>query len=521
MKEGSFSASAALAAFSEPFVQSRRALVFGSSLSAAPRLLIERGARMVQVCDPNPARVEEAAERLAAPGLAFTTFSDELLQARDASFDFVFVENLAAFDARALVARAKRLLAPRGIALFATPNRDSPAPLLPPPEPSAAPLDYYALYDLAKAEFEHVRMLGQAPFVGYAVVDFAPDGNPEPSIDSEFVPRGSEEPEIFLALASRHRASAASYLVVQLPMHRVLSRSAASPATAPIPVASRSPRVAPGDVEAKLARQEAWIVELESRAEAADARADAAEERVEELEAELTSSRNETRPSAIDPRVLEEAQRRTAEIEAGRRRVAELEAALSGHEAARRRITELEAALAGQEAVRRRTAELESTLAEHAALGDRVAKLETALREREALLRERDTAIAARDTAIADRDRALAERDARIAQLDTRIAELEAGGTEDGSDDLGQLEQKLVERGEAVRLLERDLAEAERVGKELLRELELGSTLGPGSAAAFAELTARLAKSEADGAALSWCLGLGGGRPAESGKNPA
>src|SRR5687768_9968820 len=92
MKEGFLSASAALAAFSESFVESRRVLVFGSSLSAAPRLLIERGARMVQVCDPNPARVEEAAERLAAPGLAFTTFSDELLQAREGSFDFVLVE---------------------------------------------------------------------------------------------------------------------------------------------------------------------------------------------------------------------------------------------------------------------------------------------------------------------------------------------------------------------------------------------------------------------------------------------
>src|SRR5688572_13413823 len=260
MKEGALTASAALAAFSEPYIQSRRVLVFGSSLSAAPRLLVERGARIVQVCDPNPARVEEASERLSAPGLSFTTFGDELLQARESSFDFVLVENLAAFEARAVVTRAKRLLAPRGVALFATPNRESTAPLLPPPEPSAAPLDYYALYDLAKAEFEHVRMLGQAPFVGYAVVDFAPEGSPEPSIDSEFVPRGSEEPELFLALASRHRVTAGgSYVVVQLPMHRVLSRAVASPAVAPPPVPPRTQRMPPPDLEAKLARQEAWI----------------------------------------------------------------------------------------------------------------------------------------------------------------------------------------------------------------------------------------------------------------------
>jgi SAM-dependent methyltransferase len=497
MKEGSLSASAALAAFSEPFVQSRRVLVFGSSLSAAPRLLIERGARIVQVCDPNPARVEEASERLAAPGLAFTTFSDELLQAREGSFDFVLVENLAAFDARAVVTRAKRLLAPRGVALFATPNRESPAPLLPPPEPSAAPLDYYALYDLAKAEFENVRMLGQAPFVGYAVVDFAPEGTPEPSIDSEFVPRGSEEPEIFLALASRHRVSAASYLVVQLPMHRVLSRAAASPPTAPIPVVARSPRVAPADVEAKLARQEAWIAELESRAETADARADAAESRIEELEAELVSSRNETRPSAIDPRVLEEAQRRTAEIEAGRRR-----------------ITELEVSLAGLDAARRRAAELEGLVVDHEALGARLAKLEATLRGRDALLQDRDAALAKRDTALAERDRAIAERDARI-------TELEAVGTLETGDDFGQLEQKLVERGEAIRKLERDLAEAERVGRELVDELSRGATLGGADPAVLEDLSARLAKSEADGAALAWCLALGTARSAESEKGRA
>jgi SAM-dependent methyltransferase len=504
MKEGFLSASAALAAFSESFVESRRVLVFGSSLSAAPRLLIERGARLVQVCDPNPARVEEAAERLAAPGLAFTPFSDELLQARDGSFDFVLVENLAAFDARVVVSRAKRLLAARGVALFATPNRESTAPLLPPPEPSAAPLDYYALYDHVKAEFEHVRMLGQAPFVGYAVVDFAPDGPPEPSIDSEFVPRGSEEPEIFLALASRHRLSAPSYVVVQLPMHRVLSRAAASPATAPVPVAPRTQRMPPPDLEAKLARQEAWIVELEGRAETADARADAAEERVEALEAELASARSETRPSAMDPRVLEEAQRRTAELESMRRRASELEAALAGHETTRRRAAELEAAVAEQGSLLKRITELQAKLAER----------DAKLAEREANLLERDALLAKRDAALADRDRTLKERDARI-------AELALAADPDSEDDLGKLERQLAERGEAIRVLERDLAEAERIGRDLVGQLARGGGLGAGDAQALSELKARLAKSEADGVALAWSLALATTRTAESQKGTA
>ncbi len=168
MPTGSLSSTAALAAFIEPFIEGKRALVFGSALASTPRLLLERGARAVHVSDPAPLRVAEAAERNATPGLTFSAFSDETLAGRDGSVDCVLVENLGAFDARALVARVKRLLSPRGVALFVTPNRDATAPLLPPPEPQAAALDYYALYDLVAGEFEHVRMLGQAPFVGYA-----------------------------------------------------------------------------------------------------------------------------------------------------------------------------------------------------------------------------------------------------------------------------------------------------------------------------------------------------------------
>ncbi|HEV8547621.1 MAG TPA: class I SAM-dependent methyltransferase, partial [Polyangiaceae bacterium] len=202
MAQGSLSASAALAAFIEPFIEGRRVLVFGSALASTPLLLLERGARLVHVTDPAPLRVAEAVERGAAPGLSFSTFADETLNAREGSFDCVLVENLGAFDARAVVSKTRRLLAPRGVALFVTPNREVTTPLLPAPEPQGAPLDYYALYDLVAGEFEQVRMLGQAPFVGYTVVDFAPESAPEPLIDSEFIPRGSEEPELFVALAS-------------------------------------------------------------------------------------------------------------------------------------------------------------------------------------------------------------------------------------------------------------------------------------------------------------------------------
>ena len=53
-----------------------------------------------------------------------------------------------------------------GAAVFATPNPDR--------NPGAL-LTYYELYDLVSLQFPVVRMLGQAPFRGYTIADFAPD----------------------------------------------------------------------------------------------------------------------------------------------------------------------------------------------------------------------------------------------------------------------------------------------------------------------------------------------------------
>jgi SAM-dependent methyltransferase len=453
MTNGSLTSTAALAAFIEPFIEGRRALVFGSALSTTPRLLLERGARLVHVCDPAPLRVDEAALRAAAPGLSFSTFSDETLAGREGSFDCVLVENLGAFDARAVVARAKRLLSTRGVALFVTPNREALAPLLPPPEPNAAPLDYYALYDLVAGEFEHVRMLGQAPFVGYAVVDFAPDAAPEPLIDSEFIPRGSEEPELFVALASRHKTGLAGYAVVQLPLHRVLSGSAVS-ARAQLPPEP----VVPVELARKLKQQDAWIIELEGRAETADQRADQAEEELERVSAELSRAR---------------------------------QAALTAVR------VELPAAPppAPPPPPQPVVAEPPTPSAEQQALTAEVERLRSRARELELKLSERDAARAVLEATIAERD--------------ARIEELLQTPPADATSDFDALEQKLAERGEAVRRLERDLAESERVGRELLFDLSHPKAhTDPELVQKLDALAARLAASEADRLALGWAAAV-------------
>jgi predicted nucleic acid-binding Zn-ribbon protein len=393
------------------------------------------------------------------------------------------------------------LLAPRGVALFVTPNRDAPTPLLPPPEPTAAPLDYYALYDLAAGEFEHVRMLGQAPFVGYTVVDFAPDAAPEPLIDSEFIPRGSEEPELFVALASRHRTGLAGYAVVQLPLHRVLSGGAVSSRAAlpPEPPASV-------DLARKVKQQETWIIELESRAETADQRADDAETEVDRLKAELDRLKPEL--DRLKPeldRLKPELDRLKPELDRLKPELDRLKAELAEARRARPAPVAPPPVLVAPPPVAPlppppapKPAEPARPSAEQLALASEAERLRARVRELESRLSERDSA------------RALLE--ATIVERDARIEELLSAPPAEATSDFDALERQLSERGDAVRRLERELVESERLGRELLFDLSHAGVQGdPELTQKLDALSARLAASEADRLALGWAAAVARG----------
>jgi SAM-dependent methyltransferase len=408
------SASAALAAFGEAFANGRKVLVLGSALSSLAELLLERGARLVHVCDPDPARAQQAGARNRATNLSFAAWGEPPLALREGAFDLAVVENLSAFEPTRTLRELHRLLGPRGVALVASPNHDGPRPLLDAALESRAELDYYALYDAVAAQFRHVRMLGQAPFVGYAIAEFSPEGEIEPVIDTAFLERGSEEPDYFLALAGEHRAAADAYSLVQLPRADVLAESAPrnvedelvrlrelerqhrkriAELEATVAKAGR-PGAATLSLEHKLQRQDAWIRELESRAATADARADAAEVEIDELRKLLDAPPAEPEPAGPSPREQE----------------------------------------------------LERELAQTYA---KVREAEVRLGEAEAKL---------------------TAKSAELTQVEQKLAGLLAEEASEPNDDLGQLERQLAERGREVRKLERELREAERLGRELLRK---------------------------------------------------
>lgn len=437
-------ASLPLVSYAESLCSQARVLFVGDALSSVPRQMLERGARLVYVCDRHSARRAEAQARGADRNIVFGSLDDGPTALRESFFDLVLVENLSLEpDARATLNNVARLMTPRASALVASPNPESTRPLLG-AERAAQPLDYYALYDAVSAALPKVRMLGQVPFVGYAVVDFSAEGEPSPVLDTSLAPPRGEEPDYFVALAGRESRRLDEYAVVQLSIADVLSDRVAKAsslppppvvapepppavekAKPPQPVAAVQPAPEPAAIsvnkglEQKLLRQEAWITELEARATTADERADAAESELDE--------------------------------------------------------------------VRERLGELEQRQARESA---------TLTQERDALKAELERL----------RQR-VNEQDDLIAVKDTELAALADDG--EAKREVERLEAQLRERGERVLSLEREVFEAERIGRELLRKLDVG---GGASSQGLAE---QLAQAEAELITLRWSLDLAK-RPAHS-----
>ena len=86
------SASAALAAFAESFASGRRVVVFGNALGTLPDLLLDRGARLVHVCDPDPGRAAQAGARNRSQSLSFAPLGEGPLALREGAFDVAVID---------------------------------------------------------------------------------------------------------------------------------------------------------------------------------------------------------------------------------------------------------------------------------------------------------------------------------------------------------------------------------------------------------------------------------------------
>jgi SAM-dependent methyltransferase len=311
-----------LAAYAEPVISGRRVLVVGPASSGLALRLLERGARLVHVCDPDPVRLAEAGAKNREANVAFSALADGHFALREGAFDLAVVEDAGISDTLSLVGRVRRALAPRGVALIACPNAEARSPLLP-HTPAPIALDYYALYDAVRREFQHVRMLGQAPFVGYVVAEFAPEREPEPSLDTAFVPGGAEEPELFLALASQYPAALDAFALIQLPLRAVMDAGGADPEQLRrARAAEQAAREQLRELSLETARQNVKLRQLEASLTERDAELASLREELERRNQELANQ-------AAELAELEERARREAESDAAAHELAGFEAALS------------------------------------------------------------------------------------------------------------------------------------------------------------------------------------------------
>ncbi|MFO0613095.1 MAG: hypothetical protein U0414_10925 [Polyangiaceae bacterium] len=456
-----------LPAYLDTLVRGRRVAVLGDSSLGIGELFLERGARIVHVFDRDAGRAAEAAARHSATRgrVQFSPFVDDLAVRRGA-FDIAIVPDLSVLSDLAETVRvAKRLVPPGGLAVFATPNPDAERWLLPPSEAVGDAPGYYELYDLIAAEFSEVRMLGQAPFVGYAIVDFAA-ADPEVSIDTSSLAQ-AEVPEWYVAVASERPLDLSTYAVVEVALSDVSRATISSePNTLPRGVSGESAALSEANQRiAELhAENERLVLEARLTLDATTEREranDALAMRAADIERDLAEWKNRcTELERVATEARARADRTSHQVkdldeELGRQRDRATRLTRDLDEATKARVRAEETAHTRQ--LSSETMVIDTRLAvELATMHERVRELEAALAEAgdPPTLRSLQNA-----------------QSARIVELERRESELmvRASGLEQTVEELRQAGEELRRAGEEHRLR---AEEQQRVGDEQRRIAE-------------------------------------------------
>lgn len=191
----------------ETLVAKRRVLELGCGQGRGTALLARCAAQVVGVDIATPA-LEQAWRGQSGANLSFASGDGGALQQPDHSFDLVIVPELQRWIARgSLLAELQRVLRPGGLAAFIVASADA----------GRAPgLGYSDLVDFLEQSFEYVRVLGEIPFIGRTMADFAPEGDVEAALDCSLIEE-DEPPSHYLALCSDHALPSLPYTVLQLP----------------------------------------------------------------------------------------------------------------------------------------------------------------------------------------------------------------------------------------------------------------------------------------------------------------
>lgn len=190
----------------EALIRGSRVLEIGCGRGVGTDYLAER-AREVVCIDSSPAVVSRARGLVHRKNVRFVVGTPGRFEADGGNFDWVLVPQLQDFvDDPALVATTRRLLNPRGRALFTIPAR--------PAAPGA--MDYKRFVEHLRDTFGYVRVLGEVPFHATAMADFQPDdGGLQPLLDCSLI-KEDESPLAYTALCSNDLLEPLGYSVIQI-----------------------------------------------------------------------------------------------------------------------------------------------------------------------------------------------------------------------------------------------------------------------------------------------------------------
>ncbi|HEY1960106.1 MAG TPA: hypothetical protein VGH28_31070 [Polyangiaceae bacterium] len=195
----------ALVVLAEALVSERRVIVVGDSSLGLQGLLVDLGARLVHVYDPDGERAASQ-DAPAARGTTLRALPEGDFEVRDGAFDLAIVPDVAAIeDVAALLARLRRVVGASGAVLCAAPNREE-----------GDALDYYALYDVVALQFSHVRMIAAMPFAGVTLAELGQDEvDAAVRVDTQLA-GDRPPPSAYVALASQSDAALDAYAVIEL-----------------------------------------------------------------------------------------------------------------------------------------------------------------------------------------------------------------------------------------------------------------------------------------------------------------
>ena len=233
--------------------------------------LIATVADSVVAVDTSEPRVTAARRRLSVPQVDFQNTRPESLDFADAAFDVVLVPELQRWATHGrFVPEVRRVLRASGWALFAVPAQGD-----------AGGMDYGDLHEYLTHSFRHVRMMGEIPFWGVTIADFAPEGPIQPVLDCSLIEE-DEAPEWYTAICSDELLPPSQYSVVQTSAPR------------------ESERVQTLSLELSRARSELQTLQAESKDRLAEAERRGEQERAELQRIKAQLARSTRTPSPPD-----------------------------------------------------------------------------------------------------------------------------------------------------------------------------------------------------------------------------